>query len=62
VANEYVAKIHMVADAMRLNRTDGALVRLITPIDLREGTNAAKIRAEAFAGQLAPMLPRFIPD
>jgi EpsI family protein len=35
VASEYMAKIYMVADAMRLNRTDGALVRVITPIDFR---------------------------
>ena len=62
VANEYVAKMYMVADAMRLNRTDGALVRVITPIDPREGTAAAKQRAEAFTAQLAPLLPRFIPD
>jgi EpsI family protein len=32
VANEYLAKIYLVTDAMRLNRTDGALVRVITPI------------------------------
>ena len=32
VANEYMAKIYLVTDAMRLNRTDGALVRVITPI------------------------------
>src|ERR1035441_8494654 len=29
VANEYMAKIYMAADAIRLNRTDGALVRVI---------------------------------
>jgi EpsI family protein len=62
VANEYVAKIYMVTDAMRLNRTDGALVRVITPIDSSEGTSAAKARVEAFVAQLAPMLPRFIPN
>jgi len=62
VANEYMAKMYMVADAMRLNRTDGALVRVITPIEPREGTAAAKARAESFTAQLAPMLPRFIPD
>jgi EpsI family protein len=62
VANEYMAKIYMVADAMRLNRTDGALVRVITPIAPREDTAAAKERAEAFTRQLAPLLPRFIPD
>ena len=62
VASEYMAKRYMVSDAMRLDRTDGALVRVTSPIDAREGTSAAKARAEAFAAQLAPMLPRFIPD
>ena len=62
VANEYMAKMYMVTDAMRLNRTDGALVRVITPIDPNGGVAEAKARAEAFTAQLAPMLPRFIPD
>ncbi len=62
VANEYLAKIYLVTDAMRLNRTDGALVRVITPIGPEEGVSAARARAEAFTAQLAPMLPRFIPD
>jgi EpsI family protein len=62
VANEYMAKIYMVADAIRLNRTDGALVRVITPIASSESIPAAKKRAEAFTMQLAPLLPRFIPD
>jgi EpsI family protein len=62
VANEYMAKIYLVADAMRLNRTDGALVRVITPISPKEDTAEARTRAEAFAAQLAPELPRFIPD
>jgi EpsI family protein len=62
VANEYMAKIRMVVDAIRTNRTDGALVRVITPISSSEDTSAAKIRAEKFTMQLAPLLPRFIPD
>jgi EpsI family protein len=62
VANEYMAKIYMVADAIRMNRTDGALVRVITPIASGEDTAAARKRAETFAMQLAPLLPRFIPD
>lgn len=62
VSNEYMAKIYMVADALRLNRTDGALVRVITPIAPSEDTVAARERAEAFTRQLAPLLPRFIPD
>jgi EpsI family protein len=62
VANEYMAKIYMVVDAMRLNRTDGALVRVITPVVSGEELPAARRRAEAFTMQLAPLLPRFIPD
>jgi EpsI family protein len=62
VANEFMAKAYMIADAMRLNRTDGALVRVITPVAPNEDLPAAKKRAEAFTMQLAPMLPRFIPD
>jgi len=62
VANEFLARVYMVADAMRLTRTDGALVRVLTPIGPMEDTAPARTRAEAFTAQLAPMLPRFIPD
>ncbi len=62
VANEYMAKIYLVTDAIRLHRTDGALVRVITPIGSGEGTPGARTRAEKFAAQLIPSLPRFIPN
>lgn len=62
IANEYLAKIYMVTDAMRMNRTDGALVRVIVPIDSAGNSSTARARAEAFVQQLAPILPRFIPN
>ena len=62
VADEYMAKFYMVVDAIRMNRTDGALVRIITPIASNETLSAARNRAEKFTMQLAPMLPKFIPD
>ena len=62
IANEYVAKIYMIADAIRFNRTDGALVRVITPILPAEPEQTARDRAVRFTGRLAPMLSRFIPD
>ena len=62
VANEYMAKIDMVVDAMRTNRTDGALVRVITPISSSEDISVARKRAERFAMQITPSLPRFVPD
>ncbi|MCL2660089.1 MAG: EpsI family protein [Acidobacteriaceae bacterium] len=62
VANEYAAKLYMIMDAIRLNRTDGALVRVITPILSTESQSAARERAVQFTNQLAPMLHRFIPN
>jgi len=62
VANEYAAKLYMILDAIRLNRTDGALVRVITPILPTEPQSAARERAVQFTNQLAPMLHRFIPN
>jgi EpsI family protein len=62
VASEYMAKMYMVADAMRMNRTDGALVRVITPMIPGEETAVARERAENFSRQIAPLLSRFIPD
>ena len=46
---------------MRTNRTDGALVRIMTPIMPGEDVPQARNRAQGFAAQLTPMLTRFIP-
>jgi EpsI family protein len=62
VASEYMAKIYMVLDAIRMNRTDGALVRVITPISSGENISDAQMRVETFTRQLTPLLPRFIPN
>ena len=62
VPNEYMAKAYMVADAIRMNRTDGALVRVITPIMSGETLAAARARALRFTSQMLPSLPRFIPN
>jgi hypothetical protein len=52
----------MVADAIRTNRTDGALVRVITQVLPSESLDSAKDRATLFTQQMAPNLTRFIPD
>ena len=62
VADEYRARIYMVADAIRLNRTDGRLIRVITPISPTEEVASARVRATAFVAELAPQLHRYIPD
>ena len=62
IPNEYVARAYMVADAIRTNRTDGALVRVITQIAPTETVADARKRAVRFTSLMAPMLPRFIPN
>jgi EpsI family protein len=50
IASEYWGKIYMVLDAMRLNRTDSALVRVTTP--LYPNKAEAERRLVAFAQQV----------
>jgi EpsI family protein len=60
VASEYWGKYYMVADAIRLNRTDAALVRITAPV--RNGdTDAAREQAIAFARQVATDVEQVIP-
>jgi len=62
VAKEYMAKFFLVTDAMRMNRTDGALVRVATTINPNEGISPARVQAEQFTAQLVPLLSPFIPN
>ena len=62
IPNEYIARAYMVADAIRMDRTDGALVRVITQVSPTETIGDARQRVVRFTNQMAPLLPRFIPD
>ena len=62
IPNEYVAKAHLVVDAIRMNRTDGALVRVMTRIGSHENLADAQERAVHFTDQLAPLLTAFVPN
>ncbi|MEO6912198.1 MAG: exosortase C-terminal domain/associated protein EpsI [Edaphobacter sp.] len=62
IPNEYVARAYMVADAIRMDRTDGALVRVITQIAPTESVADARARVVSFTDRMAPLLPRFIPN
>ena len=61
VASEYWAKLYLVEDAIRLNRTDGALVRVTTPVTGSESLEGGEHRALAFATQILPILDEYIP-
>jgi EpsI family protein len=62
VASEYWGKFYLVADAMRLNRTDGALVRVIAPMtgngDSESGAEEIAVR---FVKTLFPLLSNYLP-
>lgn len=63
IANEYTSKAMLVWDAATRHRTDGALVRVISPVLEGEATvAAAEQRAVRFATALYPSLSRFVPE
>jgi exosortase D (VPLPA-CTERM-specific) len=61
-ANEYLMKWYLFKDALLMNRTDGALVRITTAVSRNESIEVADNRLKAFARQVKPVLPKFIPN
>ena len=62
VASEYWSKAYLVWDALRLNRTDGALVRVITPIDAHGGGEPMREKSvDDFVRAVYPALVRVLP-
>ena len=60
INNEYMYKLYMAYDGLFKRRTDGALIRLITPA--QPDVESARNRLNSFVSQLVPVLPKFIPD
>lgn len=54
-------KIFVFWDALTRQRTDGALVRIITPIYPNEKIDAAEARLQGFTKVIVPVLDEFIP-
>lgn len=61
VASEYASKGYTVWDSATRHRTDGALVRVLTPLGASDTAETATARAEAFVRALYPQLNGFIP-
>ncbi|MBZ5667242.1 MAG: VPLPA-CTERM-specific exosortase XrtD [Acidobacteriia bacterium] len=61
VASEYWAKYYLVADAIRLNRSDGGLIRLMSPMYRGETPEAAQARILQLGSQFFPLLDSYIP-
>jgi EpsI family protein len=61
LASEYWAKFYLVTDSIRLNRSDGALVRVITPLPPGEAVEIAQQRLLSFTETMVPRLDTYIP-
>jgi exosortase D (VPLPA-CTERM-specific) len=61
VANEYWAKWYLLVDSIVKNRTDGALIRLTTPIGQTESEAGADRRLQLFMQAALPHLADFLP-
>jgi len=62
IANEYLAKWYLLTDAILMNRTDGALVRLTTQVYGDETEHDADMRLQAFIRDAVPTLSDYLPS
>jgi len=62
ITSEYLVKWYLLQDALLRNRTDGALVRLITPLGPNEASTAADIRLAQFSASALPLLESYLPN
>jgi exosortase D (VPLPA-CTERM-specific) len=58
----YQLKLFGFWDALTRQRTDGALVRLITPVYESEKLQDAETRLQAFTREIVPVLAQFLPE
>lgn len=61
LTNAYQLKLFVFWDALTKQRTDGALVRLITPVFADEDVKDADVRLQAFVRLVVPILQDYIP-
>jgi EpsI family protein len=62
VASEYASRVYMMLDAARYGRTDGALIRVVTPVDAHgDATDDAAGRLAAFVQTIFPLLGGYLP-
>jgi len=60
IASEYWGKVYTVVDSVRLRRSDGAMVRIMTPVD---GSESKALQAAVdLATHSSAILPEFVPD
>jgi EpsI family protein len=62
IDNEFSVKWYLFWDAMFRHRTDGAMVRLISPVERAGAEAEADARLTELASRVTPVLARYVPD
>ncbi|RMF35270.1 MAG: VPLPA-CTERM-specific exosortase XrtD [Alphaproteobacteria bacterium] len=60
--SDIAAKLTIALDTLQRGRSDGALIRLVTPIGREESEAEAEARLAGFLAAALPRLPRFLPE
>lgn len=61
IASEYRAKYYLVGDSIRLNRSDGSLIRVVRELKEHENIAVAQQQTISLIGQMLPHLEPYIP-
>jgi EpsI family protein len=61
VSSEWRTKYYVISDSIRMNRSDGGMVRLMTPMLDGESPDAAQARMMKLVWQLLPSLDIYMP-
>jgi exosortase D (VPLPA-CTERM-specific) len=61
VASEYSAKYYLIADSIKLHRSDGGMIRLMSLMPRGETPDEAQARVLKFGDQFVPLLGNYIP-
>ena len=62
VANEFVMKFWLIVDAVTRKRSDGAMIRLITPINAGMTVSDADEKLQGLVGRVEAFLPAYVPE
>jgi EpsI family protein len=62
MANEFVMKFWLIADAVMRKRSDGAMIRLITPIEGDMTLEDADKKLTAMTERVESFLPDYVPE
>jgi len=62
LTNAYELKFYTFWDALTRQRTDGALVRVITPVYENEELEDAENRLQEFVSEINPVLSEYLPE